>query len=254
MTIVYRWKLFSLGSQPPWLTPRNRPEQVERVDAAAPGDAVLAVGREGEVVVAQRPAGADLGGLLAEQAGPDAQLALALQGGGLGVEPADQHQVAVQPAQLLVGDVDGVRRVLDPLALGGEQLDELGLAGDRRGHRDAEGVAGRAPVARSGDVGAVGHGHSSGYPAVPARGRRGRWAGWVVGAGRGWWSRRRTGLTGDDSGERGAVRSQGETRGTTYPRASHPPRLGSPGRSSRPRAPADELRGRQCSVRPTALP
>ena len=48
--------------------------------------------------VAQRPAGADLGGLLAEQAGPDAQLALALQRGGLGVELADDDQVAVEPA------------------------------------------------------------------------------------------------------------------------------------------------------------
>ena len=61
-------------------------EQVERVDAAAPGDAVLAVGREGEVLVAQRAAGADLGGLLAEQAGPDAELALPLQRGRLGVD------------------------------------------------------------------------------------------------------------------------------------------------------------------------
>ncbi len=59
---------------------------------------------------AQRPAGADLGRLLAEQAGPDAQLALALQRGRLGVELADHHQVAVEPAVLLVGEVDRVRR------------------------------------------------------------------------------------------------------------------------------------------------
>ena len=64
-------------------------EQLERVEAAAPGDAVLAVGREDEVLRAQRAAGADLGGLLAEQLGPDAELAVALQGGRLGVDPAD---------------------------------------------------------------------------------------------------------------------------------------------------------------------
>jgi two-component system response regulator DevR len=77
--------------------PAEHPEQVDRVDAAAPGDAVLAVGREGVVLRAQRAAGADLGGLLPEQAGPQAQLALALQRGGLGVEPPDQHEVAVEP-------------------------------------------------------------------------------------------------------------------------------------------------------------
>ena len=78
-------------------------EQVERVDPAAPGDAVLAVGREGVVLRAQRAAGADLGRLLAEQAGPDAELALALQRGGLGVDAADEDEVAVEAAQVLVG-------------------------------------------------------------------------------------------------------------------------------------------------------
>ena len=59
---------------------------------------MLAVGREDEVLLAGRPSGTDLGGLLAEQADPDAQLALALQGGGLGVEAADEDQVAVETA------------------------------------------------------------------------------------------------------------------------------------------------------------
>ena len=76
-------------------------EQVERVDAAAPGDAVLAVGREGVVLGAQGATGADLRGLLAEQAGPQAELALALEGGGLGVDAADEDEVAVEPAQVL---------------------------------------------------------------------------------------------------------------------------------------------------------
>ena len=58
-------------------------EQLERVEAAAPGDAVLAVGREDEVLRTQRAAGADLRGLLAEQLGPDAELAVPLERGRL---------------------------------------------------------------------------------------------------------------------------------------------------------------------------
>ena len=90
-------------------------EQVERVDAAAPGDAVLAVGREGVVLRSQRAAGADLRGLLAEQAGPDAELALALQRGGLGVDAPDEDEVAVEAAQVLVGQVVDVLGVVSGL-------------------------------------------------------------------------------------------------------------------------------------------
>ena len=43
-----------------------------------------------------RAAGADLRGLLAQQRGPDAQLALALQRGRLDVPPADEREVAVE--------------------------------------------------------------------------------------------------------------------------------------------------------------
>ena len=87
---------------------------------------MLPVGREGHVLGAQRPAGAHLRGFLAEQAGPDAQLALPLQRGGLGVELADDHQVAVEPAVLLVGEVDPVLRTVgaghrvEAFAVGGE--------------------------------------------------------------------------------------------------------------------------------------
>ena len=88
-----------------------------------PGDAVLAVGREGHVLRRSARPEPTCAASWPEQAGPDAQLALALQGGGLGVEPADQDQVAVEAAQLLVGEVDVVVGVLDPLALRGEQLD-----------------------------------------------------------------------------------------------------------------------------------
>ena len=109
-------------------------EQLERVDALAPGDAVLAVGREDVVLRAQRAAGADLGGLLAEQLGPDAELAVALQRGGLGVDAAGEHHVAVEAADhlgLLLGRhavAEGEVGVLDALALGRQQLDELGAA------------------------------------------------------------------------------------------------------------------------------
>ena len=106
----------------------EQPEQVERVDAAAVGDAVLAVGREDVVLRAQRAAGADLGGLLAEQLGPDAELAVALERGGLGVDAAGQHHVAVEAAQVLGGEVVVELRVVDALALGRQELDELGAA------------------------------------------------------------------------------------------------------------------------------
>ena len=100
-------------------------EQVERVDAAAVGDAVLAVGREDVVLRAQRAAGADLGGLLAEQLGPDAELAVALERGGLGVDAPREDHVAVEAAQLLGGEVVVELVVVDPLTLRGQQLDEL---------------------------------------------------------------------------------------------------------------------------------
>src|SRR4051812_44566720 len=104
-------------------------DHVERVDPAHPGDAVLAIGREGHVVGGERAAGTDLGRLLAQQRGPDAELALALQRGGLDVPPADQRQVAVERAQLVVGDLDGVVGVLDPFALRCQQLHQIRLLG-----------------------------------------------------------------------------------------------------------------------------
>ena len=106
----------------------EEPEQLQRLDAARPRDAVLAVGREGEVVGAQRASGSDLRRLLAEQLGPQAELALALERGGLGVDPAHQHEVAVERAQLVGRQVDVVLGMVDPLALRGEELDELGAS------------------------------------------------------------------------------------------------------------------------------
>ena len=89
---------------------------------------MLAVGREDVVLRAQRAAGADLGGLLAEQLGPDAELAVALERGGLGVDAAGEDHVAVEAAQLLGGEVVVELGVVDALTLGGQQLDELGAA------------------------------------------------------------------------------------------------------------------------------
>jgi hypothetical protein len=100
-------------------------EQVDRVDAPAPGHAVLAVGGEHHVIGAQRPAGPDLGGFLAEQRGPDAQLALALQRDRDGIDGADQYQVPVHAPDVVGGQVQRVVGVVDPLTLRGEQLDEL---------------------------------------------------------------------------------------------------------------------------------
>src|SRR5512144_3167678 len=98
---------------------------------------MLAVGGEGKVLRPQRPAGPDLCSLLAEQARPQAQLALTLEGGRLHVDATDEDQVAVQPAQVVVGQVGDqwvVPGVRDALALRGEELDQLGTAtGGRRG-------------------------------------------------------------------------------------------------------------------------
>ena len=118
-------------SQLPWSVPRKMPSSSVGSMPAGPGHAVLAVGREGHVLGLQRAAGADLRGLLPEQRDPDAELALALQRVGLPVEPADQHHVPVEALQrrhVDVGDVAVEARVVDPLALGRQQLDEIGAA------------------------------------------------------------------------------------------------------------------------------
>ncbi len=74
------------------------PQHGHRVDAAAVGNPVLAVAREDEVVGTQGPGRPDLGGLLPEERGPQRELALPLQGHGLGIDAADHHHVAVEVA------------------------------------------------------------------------------------------------------------------------------------------------------------
>ncbi len=86
---------------------------------------MFTVGGEGHVAGPERPPGTDLGRLLAEQGRPDAELALALQGDGLGVDTPDEHEVAVETFHLVGAEFQRVVRVLEPLPLGGEQLDSF---------------------------------------------------------------------------------------------------------------------------------
>jgi hypothetical protein len=87
-----------VGVPPTVVDPAEHPQQVDRVHPTAPGHPVLAVAGEGVVL---RP----LRGLLAQQRGPQAQLALALQGEALRIHPPHQDQVAVEALDRLVVDV-----------------------------------------------------------------------------------------------------------------------------------------------------
>ena len=91
----------SAGSHPESPVPRQSRSDRDRVDPTAVGHAVLPVAREDEVVGPQRPGGAHLGGLLAQQRRPQGQLALALERHGLGVEPPHHGHVGVEVAQLV---------------------------------------------------------------------------------------------------------------------------------------------------------
>jgi hypothetical protein len=120
-----------VGVPPALVDTTEEAQELQRVDAPAPRDAVLAVGREDVVLRLQRAARADLSGLLTEELGPDAELTVALERRGLDVDPTGERHVAEQAADRLrelgVGEVvaEGEVGVLDPLALGREQLDEL---------------------------------------------------------------------------------------------------------------------------------
>src|SRR5690606_4585303 len=100
-------------------------QQAAYVEAAHPGDAVLAVGREHEVPRAQRARGTDLRGLLAEARRPPPELARALQGRRLAVEAASQRHVAVETRErraVQVVRAGRVHPVVHALAGGREQL------------------------------------------------------------------------------------------------------------------------------------
>ena len=104
---------------------------------------MLAVGREDVVLRPQGTTGADLRRLLAEQLGPDAELAVALQRGGLGVDATGQDHVAVEAANRLrlVGPdrrLEAEVRMFDALTFGGQQLDQLGAAVSLGGAEDLD--------------------------------------------------------------------------------------------------------------------
>ena len=114
-----------------------------RVHAAHEADAVLPIGGEAHVVRLQRATGADLGRLLAEQAGPQSELALTLEGVSLGIEAADEDEVAVEAAQVVRREVRDVLVVVGV----GQTLDPRGsAAGSCPGHRRRP--RGSAPAAR----------------------------------------------------------------------------------------------------------
>ena len=100
-------------------------EQALGFDAATPRDSVLAVGRERHVVGVQGATRSDLGRFLSQQGSPDSQLALPLKRGCLGVEAANEGQVAVEAAQFVFGDLERVVGVLESLPLGGQQLHQV---------------------------------------------------------------------------------------------------------------------------------
>ena len=124
---------------------------------------MLAIPGETVVLAEQGSTTADLRGLLTEQRHPQAKLALALQCGRFLIEAADQDQVAVQPAQVVVGQVGQVvdigRRIAaeDPLALRVEQLDHLGATVHRLPQGEVAGGAGQV-VVEGGSGGAFAHG------------------------------------------------------------------------------------------------
>ena len=99
-------------------------QQPQRVHAPDPGHAVLAVGRE-HVVLGDAGHGPSRSAPPPGRAArPQTQLALPLQGDRLGVDPAGQHHVAVEaPDLLVVPGRSAYSRVVDPLTLGGQQLD-----------------------------------------------------------------------------------------------------------------------------------
>src|SRR5829696_7918236 len=108
-------------------------EQMDRVDSAAPGNAVLAVSGEDEILLLQRAAGPDLRSFLAEAGRPEPQLSLSLQGRRLGIDSTSQHHVSVPVPDLVIVTVEGVLRVSHSLALRRQQLNQFDLGADTAG-------------------------------------------------------------------------------------------------------------------------
>ena len=110
------------------INPAEQGQQVQRVDTQAPRHAMLPIGGEDIVLLAERASGTDLGRLLAQTRSPQSEFALALQARRLGVDPAGQHHVVVEALDLIVVAAEGVLGMFPPLTLGGKQLDQLHLS------------------------------------------------------------------------------------------------------------------------------
>src|SRR5699024_4845394 len=105
----------------------------------------------------------DLRRLLTEEARPQAELALALEGEPLGVDAADEHEVAVDDPRILARhllDDPRVRRIrlvrVQTVALGIDELDHLRV------------VVGEVPGDRGGGFGPI-SGEGSKAPAIRPR-------------------------------------------------------------------------------------
>ena len=98
---------------------------MHRVNAEAPSDTMLAIGRKNEVLLAERSPGAHLSCLLAKAGSPQPKFALTLQRGRFGVDPAGQHHVVIEAFDLIIVAAEGVLRVFQPLPFRGEQLYQL---------------------------------------------------------------------------------------------------------------------------------
>jgi len=94
-------------------------EDVDGIDAADPGDGVLAVRREQGVLRAGGARGSDLSRLLPAARRPQGELALALQVGRLRVDRADHDHVSVELLELGVGQRVDERQVALGLGRGG---------------------------------------------------------------------------------------------------------------------------------------
>ncbi len=98
---------------------------------------MFAVADERVVVGTEGAGGADLGGFLTEQRGPESQFTLALQSDRLDIHPTRDDEVLVQVAQLVGSDVADEARVVgseDPSAVRLDELDRIGNLVDHRGH------------------------------------------------------------------------------------------------------------------------
>jgi len=130
MTIAVQVELVRLGVQPPAFTPRNRPSKPHGVDVAAPGDAVLAVGRETWSYLPRARPGADLRRFLTEQRRPN-QLPLPLQAVVLASIRRTQREVPEQAAQLVIGELTWYSGWSNQLALGVSNWTNSGASSSR---------------------------------------------------------------------------------------------------------------------------